>query len=131
MTRFLCIAAATLTLTSCLSGSKDSCSATVLEPVQAVSGPKTIAVNQKANFLVTYLPQVTCSKLETIYEAAGSTPNTYLVGPRVTYTDCNCPANTVVAQATYSFTPTKAGTYYLNFISTNANGFIADTLVVQ
>jgi hypothetical protein len=131
MTRFFCFIATALTLTSCLSSGKDSCSATVLEPVQSVSGPKTIAVNQSANFLITYLPQVTCNRLETVYEATGSTPNTLLVGPRVTYTDCNCPANTLTAQATYTFKPTTAGTYYLNFVADNANGFIRDTLVVQ
>ena len=131
MTRFFCIATACLGLTSCLSGGKDTCSATVLEPVQSVSGPKTIAVNQTASFTITYLPQVTCNRLESVYEAAGNTPNTVLVGPRVTYTDCNCPTNTVVAQTTYTFKPTTAGTYYLNFTAANANGFIRDTLVVQ
>ena len=131
MTRFLCIAAAALSLTSCLSEPKNSCSATVMEPVQSVSGPKTIALNQTASFVLTYLPQLTCNKLESVYESAGSAPNTLLVGPRVVYTDCNCPANTVVAQATYTFKPTTAGTYYLNFVASNANGFIRDTLVVQ
>jgi hypothetical protein len=131
MTRFLGIAAVALSLTSCLEGAKNTCSATVLEPVQSVSGPRVIGVNQKATFLLTYLPQVTCNKLENIYEAAGSAPNTYLVSPRVTYTDCNCPANTVLAQAAYSFTPTTTGTYYLNFASTNATGFVTDTLTVQ
>ena len=131
MTRFFCIAAACLGLTSCLGSGKDNCSATQLEPVQSVSGPKTVAVNQTATFLLTYLPQLTCSRLESVYEATGTATNTLLVGPRVTYTDCNCPANTVVAQATYTFKPTTAGTYYLNFIANNTNGFITDTLVVQ
>lgn len=131
MTRFFCLLAAGFGLSSCLRGGKDTCSATALEPVQAVSGPKTIAVNQTANFLITYLPQLTCNKLESVYEAQGSAPNTLLIGPRVTYTDCNCPANTVMAQATYAFKPTTPGTYYLNFVASNANGFIRDTLVVQ
>ena len=131
MTRFFCIATVCLGLTSCLGSGKDSCAATVLEPVQSVSGPKTIAVNQTASFLITYLPQLTCNRLESVYEVAGNTPNTFLVGPRVAYTDCNCPANTVVAQTTYNFKPTTAGTYYLNFAAANASGFIRDTLVVQ
>jgi hypothetical protein len=131
MTRFFCFIAAAISLTSCLGSGKETCSATVMEPVQSVSGPKTIAVNQTASFLLTYLPQLTCGKLESVYESTGSTPNTLLVGPRVVYTDCNCPANTVVAQATYTFKPTTPGTYYLNFVASNATGFIRDTLVVQ
>ena len=129
MTRFFCLAAVCLSLTSCLKGGKDTCSATVLEPTLSVSGPKTVAVNQKANFVLSYLPQITCAKLESIYEAAGSGANTYVIGPRVNYTDCNCPTNTITAQATYAFTPTTAGTYYLNFVA--ANGYITDTLVAQ
>ena len=131
MTRFLCIAAAALSLTSCLGSSKDTCSATILEPAVAATGPRTIAVNQKANFTITYLPQTTCGVLTSIYEAAGNANNTYLVGPQVSYSDCNCPSNSVTAQATYSFTPTKAGTYYLNFVANTATGFISDTLVAQ
>ena len=129
MTRFFCLLAAGLGLTSCLSSGKDRCSATALEPVQSVSGPKTIAVNQTANFLITYVPQLTCNRLESVYEAQGSVPNTLLIGPRVTYTDCNCPTNAVAAQATYAFKPTTAGTYYLNFVA--ANGYVTDTIVVQ
>lgn len=131
MTRFFCLAAACLGLTSCLGSSKDTCSATVLEPVITATGPRTVTVNQKANFLITYLPQSTCGQLANIYEAAGSVANTYLIGPRVTYNDCNCPTNTVVTQATYSFTPTTAGTYYLNFVADNAQGYVTDTLVAQ
>jgi hypothetical protein len=131
MTRFLCLLAAGFGLSSCLRGGQDNCSATILEPAQAVSGPKTIAVNQTASFLITYLPQTTCGKLASLYEAAGSLPNTRIIGPQVQYSDCNCPTNTVVAQATYTFKPTTPGTYYLSFVSTNAGGFITDTLVVQ
>lgn len=131
MTRFFCLLAAGFGLSSCLRGGQENCSATILEPAQAVSGPKTIAVNQTASFLITYLPQTTCGKLASIYEAAGSLPNTRIIGPQVQYSDCNCPTNTVVAQATYTFKPTAAGTYYLSFASTNASGFITDTLVVQ
>jgi len=131
MIRFFCFAATALTLTSCLGSGKESCSATVLEPVQSVSGPKMIAVNQTASFTIAYLPQLTCNQLESIYETAGTTPNTVLVGPRVTYTDCNCPTSSLTAQATYAFKPTTAGTYYLNFVANNADGFIRDTLVVQ
>ena len=131
MTRFFCLAAACLGLTSCLSAGKDNCTATQLEPAQSVSGPKTVAVNQTANYLITYLPQLTCSRLETVYEATGTAANTLLIAPRVTYNDCNCPANTLAAQATYTFKPTTAGTYYLNFAANNATGFITDTVVVQ
>ena len=131
MTRFFCLLVAGFGLSSCLRGGQENCSATILEPAQAVSGPKTIAVNQTASFLITYLPQTTCGKLASIYEAAGSLPNTRIIGPQVQYSDCNCPTNTVVAQATYTFKPTAAGTYYLSFVSNNAGGFIKDTLVVQ
>ena len=131
MTRFLSIAAASLALTSCLGSAKDTCSATILEPVVSATGPKTVAVNQKANFIITYLPQTSCGQLANIYEAAGNVANTYLIGPQVAYNDCNCPTNSTTAQTTYSFTPTKAGTYYLNFVANTASGFIADTLVAQ
>ncbi len=129
MTRFFCLLAAGLGLTSCLGSGKETCAASALEPVQTVSGPKTIAVNQTASFLLTYVPQLTCNRLESVYETQGAAPNTLLIGPRVTYPDCTCPANTLPAQATYTFKPTAAGTYYLNFIA--ANGYITDTLVVN
>ena len=131
MTRFICLAACGLTLTSCLKESKNNCSATILEPTIAAVGPKTVAVNQKATFSISYLPQITCGQLAGIYEAPGAAANTYLIGPQVAYTDCNCPTNTVAQQTTYSFTPPKAGTYYLNFVAANAAGYITDTLVAQ
>lgn len=131
MTRFFCLLAAGFGLSSCLRGGQENCSATILEPAQAVSGPKTIAVNQTASFFITYLPQTTCGKLASIYETAGSQPNSRIIGPQVQYSGCNCPTNTTAVQATYTFTPTTAGTYYLNFASTKAGGFIIDTLVVQ
>ncbi len=131
MTRFLSIAAASLALTSCLGSSKDTCSATILEPNVAVTGPKTVAVNQKADFILAYIPQNTCGQLASIYQATGNTANTYIIGPQVAYNDCNCPSNTATVQTVYSFTPTKAGTYYLNFVANTASGYIADTLVAQ
>ncbi|HET9505693.1 MAG TPA: hypothetical protein VFO93_19265 [Hymenobacter sp.] len=131
MTRFFCFALASLGLTSCLGSAKNSCTATVLEPVTSATGPRTVAVNQKADFVISYVPQNTCGKLASIYEAAGNLPNSYLIGPQVVYNDCNCPTNTGAAQATYSFTPTKAGTYYLNFIASNSAGYVTDTLVAQ
>lgn len=131
MTRFFCFAIACFGLTSCLGDAKSSCTATVMEPVTSATGPRTIAVNQKADFTISYVPQNTCGKLSRIVEAAGSVPNSYIISPEVTYSDCNCPSNTIAVQTTYSFTPTKAGTYYLRFIAANTSGYIADTLVAQ
>lgn len=131
MTRFFCIAAACLGLTGCLNKDTNTCSFTQVESAITATGPRTVAVNQTATFLVSYLPQSTCGTFQNFLEQATATANSYNVGARVSYSSCNCPATTVITQATYTFKPTRTGTYYLNFIASTTTGFITDTLVVQ
>lgn len=129
MIRFFCLVAAGLSLTSCLSKDANVCTATQIEPVSSAVGPKTASVNQTVTYTINYAPLSTCGDFDGFVEQAGATANTRVVGTRVKYSSCDCPASTAVKLTTYTLKPTQAGTYYLNFISTT--GYIADTLVVQ
>ncbi|MGI4866377.1 MAG: hypothetical protein ACRYFZ_20795 [Janthinobacterium lividum] len=131
MTRFFCIAAAGLSLTGCLNKDANTCSVTQVEPALTATGPRTIAVNQTATFQVSYIPQSTCGTFDSFAEQATGTANTYAVGARVKYNSCDCPPSTTITQSAYTFKPTKAGTYYFNFIAGTGTGFITDTLVAQ
>ncbi len=129
MIRFFCLVAAGFSLTSCLSKDTNVCTATQVEPVISAIGPKTASVNQTVTYTVSYAPLSTCGNFDGFTEQSGAAANTLVVGTRVKYSSCDCPVSTAVKLTTYTVKPTQAGTYYLNFIS--ANGYIADTLVVQ
>lgn len=135
MTRFFYLAAATtclsLGLTGCLSKDNSTCSVTQIEPILTATGPRTIAVNQTANFALSYIPLSACGAFSDFFEQSDNVSNSVNVGVRVNYSDCNCPASSTITQATYAFKPTKTGTYYLRFITATNIGYITDTLVVQ
>ncbi|RZK90244.1 MAG: hypothetical protein EOO62_35335 [Hymenobacter sp.] len=131
ITRLFCIAAAGLGFTSCLNKDANTCSATQVEPAITATGPRTVAVNQAATFTLAYMPLTTCGAFESFLEQATGTANSYNVGVRVKYSQCTCPASATITQTTYTFKPTRTGTYYLNFIANTTTGFITDTLVVQ
>ncbi|RYY09473.1 MAG: hypothetical protein EOO36_22180 [Cytophagaceae bacterium] len=134
MTRFFYLAAATglsLGLTGCLGNGTTTCSVTQTEPILTATGPRTIALNQTAAFTVSYLPQSSCATLDGFSEQSDNVTNSVNVGVRITYNGCDCPALSTPAQTTYSFKPTKTGTYYLRFITAANIGYITDTLTVQ
>ncbi|TDN35930.1 hypothetical protein E4631_04515 [Hymenobacter sp. UV11] len=122
-------ASVALGLTSCLNVPDTTCESTVVEPVLSATGPKTVAINQPATFALAYQAQSACGKLSNVVESTVATPNTRVIGIRVNYTGCNCPQTTIPSQASYTFQPTQAGTYYLQFVV--ANGYLTDTLVVK
>lgn len=120
---------ATLGLTSCLNTVPSECHSTIVAPVLSVTGPKTVAVNQAATFGLSYALESSCGKFNSVSDEALATPNTRVVGVKVDYNGCNCPQATIPAQVLYTFVPTKAGTYYLNFAA--GTKFVTDTLVVK
>lgn len=122
------LAACTLGLTGCLDGGANTCSQTVTEPATNVTGPKTVAVNQDAIFTIDYPIESSCGKSNGALDQAQG--NTHYIGVQVVYDGCNCPQIVTAKQATYTFKPTQAGTYFLKFTAAN-NAFITDTLVAK
>ncbi|MDO7885853.1 hypothetical protein [Hymenobacter cheonanensis] len=120
-------AALALGATSCLNVGPDTCNTTLLTPVTSVSGPKTIAVNQPAVYSLVYAPAGGCGTLANVAEQAAG--NVRAVSVNVNYASCTCATTATLAQATYTFQPSQAGTYYLKFVGNNS--YLIDTLVVQ
>ncbi len=115
-------------LTSCLSVKEPVCQSTGFANITSVSGPRTASVNQPVVFLLRYSLGTDCGT----YTSVQSLPNgnTLQVAVGASYNGCACTATTTTAQVPYQFQATVAGTYYLNFLTTN-NAFITDTVVVQ
>lgn len=125
--KYYLLAATALSLTSCLSTQPDTCSATVVTPITTATGPKTVAVNAPAVYTLVYTPAGGCGTSSSVTPLTNG--NTQVVNVNVTYTNCNCAALPTLAQTTYTFQPTQAGTYYLKFVATG--GYLTDTLVVK
>lgn len=112
------------------------CQSRLLVPVVRAVGPRQATVNQR----VTYNLQVklgnSCGVFDTIVtnqvdDLTGTTPIVQQVGVRGKYTGCTCTTDTTALTAvSYQFQPTKAGTYYLRFL-TRQSGFLTDTLTVR
>jgi hypothetical protein len=113
--------------TSCLNVGPDTCNATLLTPVQSATGPRTVAVNQPAVYTLVYAPASGCGTLGNLAEQVENTTRTVTLN--VNYTSCACGTPGALAQTTYTFQPTQAGTYYLRFVGTSS--YLVDTLVVQ
>ena len=126
MTRTICFAALGLSLTSCLDGGDRVCRTTTILPATAVTGPKTVAVNQPAVYTIDYELGACGSFINIAEQVLGSSR---LVGVNMQYDGCNCPSTVTQERATYTFQPTQPGTYYLQFAASNGN--IKDTLVVK
>lgn len=125
--KYYLLAALSLSATSCLNVGPDSCNTTLLTPIKSVSGPKIVAVNQPATYSLSYLPAGGCGTLANLSEQ--SSGNTRAIGVNVNYANCSCGTSATVAQTTYTFQPSQAGTYYLKFVGDNT--YIVDTLVAQ
>jgi hypothetical protein len=115
-------------LTSCLSTQEPTCNSTSYAPIVSAIGPRTIGVNQPAVFAIGYTLGSDCGKFGNV--AAVPNGNTVQVGVTGIYTGCACNTTTTVAQTTYQFQATTAGTYYVQFLTGN-NTFITDTVVVR
>jgi hypothetical protein len=121
------LALLTLSATSCLNVGPDTCNATLFTPVQSATGPKTGTVNQPAVYTLVYATNTGCGTLGNFGEMVDNTTRTVTLN--VNYTGCACATPGAVAQTTYTFQPTQAGTYYLRFAGNNT--YLVDTLVVK
>ena len=126
MTRASYFVVLCLGLTGCLNGGNQTCRSNGIVPATGVTGPKTVTVNQAAVYTIDYELAACGSFLGTAEQATG---NSRLIGVNVQFDGCNCPSTVSQQTATYTFQPTQAGTYYLQFAATN--GTIKDTLVVK
>jgi chitodextrinase len=125
----VCLTALTaLSLTSCFSTKEPTCNSNGYVPIVKVIGPKTATLAQPAVFVLSYSLGNDCTTLTNV-EAVPS-GNTTQVGLAAASNGCACNATTTVSQTSYQFQPTKAGTYYIQFLTTN-NAYITDTVVVN
>ncbi|MDJ0366844.1 hypothetical protein QMK33_16955 [Hymenobacter sp. H14-R3] len=128
---FAALALSAFSLTSCLKTQADTCEVILTTPIVKAVGPKTIAVNQPATYLLDYLPGTGCGVFDALSEQ-GQSPantNTRTINVTVRYSTCNCAVPATPLQTTYNFVPTQAGTYYLKFVANN--GYLIDTLVAK
>lgn len=119
--------AATLTCTSCLKTDPSECHVSTAASALAVRGSRQLAVNQPASFILDYQFLNSCGKPNGFDEQVNG--NTRTISILTYYDGCSCAAVVAPAQATYTFTPTQAGTYYLKFA--RDGGFLIDTLTVK
>lgn len=131
MKSFFALSFATLaafSLTGCLTAQEPTCTSTAYTPVVSALGPRTVAVNQAAVFVLGYVLGSTCGTFGSVVAVPNG--NTLQIGVMGAYNGCACSTTTTVAQTSYQFQATTPGTYYLQFLTTN-NTFITDTLVVK
>ena len=115
-------------LTSCLTTEEPTCNSTSYVPIVSATGPRTITVNQPAVFAIGYALGSDCGRFSSV--VATPNGNTTQVGVMGAYSGCACNTTTTVAQTSYQFQATTAGTYYVQFL-TGTNTFITDTVVVK
>ena len=110
------------------------CDSRQLAPIVQAAGPRTAAVNQLVSYTLGVKLGNSCGVFDTIVVSAGDSktgPITQQIGARGHYVGCSCQTDTLaVTTTTYQFRPTRAGTYYLQFL-TRQSRFIVDTLLVQ
>jgi chitodextrinase len=124
-----CLTALTaLSLTSCLTTHEPTCNSTGYVPIVSVIGPKTATLAQPAVFVLGYTLGTDCATFANLTTVPNG--NITQVGITASVNGCACNATTTVSQTSYQFQPTKAGTYYIQFLTTN-NSFITDTVVVN
>ena len=123
--------AATCLLPGCLAVQEPVCQSNMLVPVSAVIGPRTAAVNQQVTYTLSYSLGNSCGAFSNLVtNSASDSARVRQVGINANYSGCSCTTTTTTAQTAYQFQPTKAGTYYLQFLTTD-NKFITDTLTVR
>lgn len=126
--KYVLLSWACLFLGSCSLGSDNTCTATALTFANRVEGPRTARVNEDAKFTVYFQANNGCGKFDSFIEA--SQGDTVQVAPKARYEGCVCAQVKPSIQADYTFRATRAGKYYIKFLS-DTTSFIVDTLVVQ
>jgi len=110
------------------------CDSQQLAPIVQATGPRTATVNQLVSYALSVKLGNSCGAFDTLVVSTGNNktgPITQQIGARGHYVGCSCQADTMaVTTATYQFRPSRAGTYYLQFLSRQSR-FLIDTLVVQ
>ena len=123
-----CAALAAFGLTSCLNGQEPTCTSSAYAPIVGALGPKTVAVNQAAVFVLSYALGSSCGSFGSVVAVPNG--NVLQIGVMGAYNGCSCSATTAISQTSYQFQATAPGTYLLQFLTTN-NTFITDTVVVK
>lgn len=122
------IALGAISLSSCLAAQEPACNSSAYAPIVSAIGPKTVAVNQAAVFVLGYALGADCGSFGGV--TAVPNGNVLQIGVTGLYNGCACNSTTTVSNTSYQFQVSTPGTYYLQFLTAN-NTFITDTLVVK
>lgn len=120
-------------LASCQSPPEPVCQSTTLVPISKAVGPRTAAVRQTVTYHLRYVLGNTCASFsQFVLNADTTTAGIYRqAGVSALAVGCSCAStDTTSTPTTYQFQPQRAGTYYVQFLTTN-NAFITDTLTVR
>ncbi|MCD6010796.1 MAG: hypothetical protein K0Q79_658 [Flavipsychrobacter sp.] len=96
--------------------------------VSKVEGNKTGKVNQVMTFQVYFGCNSGCGQFGSFDENLSGNTRTVIV--KAKYEGCICTADAPTRVATYSFTPSQPGTYYLKFLKT-PNAYSTDTVTIN
>jgi len=126
--KFLALLVAIVTIVGCSMGDdQPSCFTQAYAPTTAVTGPETTTVNVPITFNVSFSIGNSCGVFNRFAETV-SFPKTVIA--TADYTGCSCNPVTAVTTKPYVFTAPTAGTYVLNFATTNADTPIVKTITV-
>ncbi|MES2772936.1 MAG: hypothetical protein V4722_02040 [Bacteroidota bacterium] len=122
-----CVVVATLILSACKK-QPDECILYSTAQVTKVTGPRTVSVNQEADFTLKYILRDGCGRFENLQST--SSGNTITISLLATYQGCMCTDILLGGEATYKFKSSLPGVYYLNFVQPNKT-LLIDSVIVN
>jgi len=126
--KFVAIIIITATIAACsVDNGVQECTYNQVNPITAVAGPDTVAVDEEITFEVTIKMSNECGELQRFTETNGFPKN---ISALVIYNDCQCGSTTVSVTEPYTFTASATGTYELKFMTANAGTPIIKTITV-
>lgn len=117
-----------LSLTGCLTSQEPTCISSAYAPIVSAIGPRTVAVNQAATFVIGYALGSSCGAFGSIVAVPNG--NVQQIAIMGSYNGCACSTTSTISQTSYQFQAATPGTYLLQFLTAN-NTFITDTVVVR
>lgn len=128
MKKMLILLIAVLGLNSCSINSNESyCYSSSGSAATAVDGPETGQVNQALTFNVSFKIGSSCGAFDT-FATTSAFPKT--ITAVVNYEGCNCQALETTVTQQYVFTANAAGTYVLNFSTSDPEAPISKTVTI-
>ena len=110
------------------SNNQDVCNATTNAPIKSVLITANNTVNNPINIFIKYKLFSSCGAYNGIIKNVIADTTTLYVG--AAYTGCTCTILDSTELTTYTFTPTKAGTYYYKFWQSDTLS-LKDSIIVK